>query len=226
MHKKYLKYLVLLFAGIFTSCNTSPIATSRVKSAEISDLQYFEPLSVISLVKSKNTAVYSDSLSKISQTFQAAIINSYKEKLHISSVIMWQDSPVNAGLRKEIQNLLADGWKKEETDSVKIGPILDSILEKSNKRFGLITVAKGFTRTKSNYSDEMAKSIALTAATLGMVTRVTKKCESRVLTMIVDAKKNNVAFYRVCDIVDKEPMDTIILRKQFKKIFKGYLSLN
>jgi len=47
-------------------------------------------------------------------------------------------------------------------------PTIDSLLEESQERFGLIPMISGFSRTKSNYGKEIAKGFGIAALTMGM----------------------------------------------------------
>ncbi len=113
-------------------------------------------------------------------------------------------------------------WKEQNMDDVKITPLLDSILEKRNKRFGLITLANGYTRTKQNYNEQLTKGVAVAFVTLGMYTKIPTKSKSEIFALIVDAKENNVAFYRVSTLQDKEPLDSAVISRQLNGLFKGY----
>jgi hypothetical protein len=196
--------------------------TSKVKSSEVTSMACFEPLSFIKLIETKNTAVYSDSVSTVSRKMHLDLITAQKQQLRIENLVMWQDSAYAKKMRKDIQSLLDQCVKYETPDSVHLPARLDSVLEASKTRFGLVVVANGFTRTKDNYSKEVAKAVATGIATMGLYSRVPIKANSSVYAIIVDSKENNVAFYRVNELKGKDPLDVVVLQDQYKKIFKGY----
>jgi len=214
-------FFLLFIIGII-SCTTTPLFTSKIKPSEVNNILCFEPISVISLIESKNKALYNDSVSASARSLHLSLLYNMKEKIRLNSFYNWQNSALNSRLRKEVQVLLNAAAKHETIDSVKITPVIDSLLETQNLRFALIPVANGFTRTKKNYTDQAAKSLALGAATLGMYTQVPVKCSSKLYVLIADAKENNLAFYRASDLQGKEPLDSMVLKKQYKNIFKGY----
>jgi hypothetical protein len=106
--------------------------------------------------------------------------------------------------------------------SIKLTPVIDSLLEASNKRFGLITVTRGFTRGKGNFSSQIAKGVLIGIVTLGMYYQVPIKANSTLFAMIVDAKDNNVAFFKELSGQDKEPLNKTVLEKQINELFEGY----
>jgi hypothetical protein len=215
----------IIFCLIGFSCSTTSLLTSDVRPSEITELQYFEPTSRIYFIKEKNKAVYNDSISKRSQSLQLEILDSLKEKIHLTNVIYWRDSSYSKRLRKEVQTLLDEVWKAQSIDEVKITPLLDSLLEKRNKRFGLITLSNGHTRTKENYKQQMEQGVVLAVATAGLFTKLPVKSNSEIFAIIVDAKLNNLAFYRVSTVTDKDPLNRQVVKDQFKKIFTGYFKM-
>ena len=110
----------------------------------------------------------------------------------------------------------------DDVSHLQITPTLDKVLEANEARFGLITVATGFTRIKGNYGKEIVKGAALGLLTLGMYYQSPVKAYSTIYVMIADSKENNVAFFRKSYLQDKEPLDEAVLTKQFKDIFTDY----
>lgn len=45
---------------------------------------------------------------------------------------------------------------------------------------------------------------------------------STIYTMIVDAKENNIAFYKKSSLNNKKPNNSEVIKKQVEKIFEGY----
>ena len=214
--------LTLIGLLIFSSCDTTKILTSNIKSTEITDLQYFEPSSYITLIETGNRGKYNDSISRQAEQLLTKITNTFRGQLHITDDIIVMDTLLRHKLQKEINYLMLSASRKQSIDSLRIGPMLDSILESKGKRFGLITVSSGFTRTKENYRNQNIKGGGMAVATLGMYYQVPIKANSTVYAMIVDAKEKNIAFFRKTFQKDKEPLDENVITGQLQKLFNDY----
>ena len=110
--------------------------------------------------------------------------------------------------------------------SIRITPLIDSLLESNNKRFGLLTVASGYTRPQNNSSPKKVLRIVFYVPVLfltkGRVDLLQEaKGYSALNLMIVDAYQDNIAFYRTSS-KNGDPTDKNVLVYEFKKIFKGY----
>jgi len=215
-------YILFLCAILIHSCTTSKMLTSTIKPNEVSDIQKFEPLSFISLIEKGNRAKYNDSLSQKSKALLYDAIDTFKQMIPFTGDIFISDTSCNRKLKKEILFLLNSANKQQMISTIKIPPILDSILESKGKRFGLITVASGFTRTDGNYGGQLAKGLGIGLLTLGMYVQTPVKSKSNIYIMIVDAKENNIAFFRKSILKEEEPLDRSVLKKQIQKIFEGY----
>lgn len=220
--KLYKLLLTLIGLIILVACNTTKIRTSKVKPAEITDLQQFEPLSYITLIEAGNRGKYNDTISQQAAQLLTKVTNKFRGQLHITDEITVQDTLLKSKIEKEINYLIIFASTKQGFDSLKITPILDSLLELNGKRFGLVTASSGFTRTKENYIDQKIKSTGIAIGTLGMVVPVTIKANSTIYTLIIDAQQNNVAFFRKTFNQEREPLDEKILTEQLQLLFKGY----
>lgn len=216
--------LFIFGAGIMllASCTTTKMLTSAVSPDEIKDLQKFQTLAYITLIESGNKGKLNDTLSdKFAEIFTDAL-RTYKTRIPITGNIFISDTLIQMKIEKEIEFLCITADRQRSISNLKITPKLDSLLEKSGKRFGLITVATGLTRVKGNYGGQLAKGAAIGVLTLGMYNQTPIKASSTVYAMIVDSKDNNIAFYRKSYLQDKEPLDKDVLTKQIQKIFENY----
>lgn len=216
MPKARIFCLIAIGGGLLSA--TSLHVRQKVKGSEVTEMLYFQPLSVLSLVQEGDKLVRNDSVSRVARQLHQRIITAHSTDLRISKTFSWQDSSLNKSLRGEIQVLLNEAARRETPDSVTITRLVDSVLEAKHVRFGLITVANGFTRTKKNYSDEMAKG----AFTFGLA-GLPFKGRSAIYVLIADAKNNNLAYYDVSDLRDRDPLDSTRITIQYKKLFKGFL---
>jgi hypothetical protein len=182
-----------------------------------------EPLSYISLIESGNRSVYNDSISKNTQLVLNESLETFKNKLHLSSEeIVLTDSLIKNRLEREINFLIMSAERKRSINGISITPLIDSLLDANNKRFGLIIVQSGFTRAKGNYGGQIAKGIGIGILTLGMYYQTPIKANSTLYAMIVDNKNKNVSFYNKSVLQDKEPTEKENIIKQIKIIFEKY----
>jgi hypothetical protein len=191
-------------------------------SSEISNIQRFEPISYIQLIEKGNKQTYSDSLSEVSKKLMTEVLNSNKGSVPITNDITITDIFLKDMLEKEIDNLFYLSGLQKDKPTPQLTPVIDSLLEANGKRFGLITMSTGFTRAKYNYGLQVAKGLLIGILTMGMYIETPVAANSTIQIMIVDAKDNNVAFFRSSYFEGKEPLDSNVIDKQIRKIFSGY----
>ncbi|MCX6328382.1 MAG: hypothetical protein NTZ85_02550 [Bacteroidia bacterium] len=219
-------FIIIIF--VLSSCSTSKMLTSNLRPNEVTDLLYLEPVSHISLIEHGNIGILNDSLSDNSKQLLNNIVHDFKNNISLTGEIILTNNAIKLRLEKEIEHLYLTANNLKSISNIKITPVIDSLLESNNKRFGLITVASGYTRTQSNYEAHQA------IHTMGWATHIltkgifpifppgaTNAFSSTLYVMIVDANQNNIVFYRKsgkgCDPTDKN-----VLTNQFRKIFEGY----
>jgi predicted small secreted protein len=227
---KTLSLLFAVLAFILSSCSTTELLTSDVKSSSVTDIQYFEPLSYVSGDKAHN-----DSLSCNSKQLISEVLQEFKDKISITGTIVVTNNSIKQRLEKDIENLLmaANDIKVLSISGIRITPLIDSLLESNSKRFGLITLAGGYIRTHS-YNAKQKALQATSAIAIGVPLFIltqgsvhsslfsgSNKVYSSLYVMIVDADQDNIAFYRKSS-KNADPTDKNVLRDQLKKIFKGY----
>lgn len=195
---------------------------SNVKSSEVNDMIELEPFSYITLIESGNNRKYNGTLSMNSEQLLMKVVHKFDGRIPVSGVISISDTSIKNKLEMEIEFLCAKANQQNNISNLKITPIIDSLIKRNEKRFGLITLAEGFKRTKGNYLGQMAKGIALGILTLGMYFRTPIKAYSTIYVMIVDTKENNIAFFNKSNLAGKDPLNEEVLKKQFNKIFEGY----
>jgi len=219
---KQLMIFLILGVLFFSSCTTTRMLTSNITPTEVNDLQKFETFSYISLIESGNRGKYNDTLSNQSKILLGEIFESFNKNIPITGQINVTDTIVKKRMEKEIELLCVMTDRKRSVSDLKLTPTLDSLLEKTGKRFGLISVTTGFTRKKGNYGGQVAKGAAMGILTLGMYYQVPIKAYSVVYVMIVDGQENNIAFFRKSFLKDKEPLDKVVVTRQIQKIFENY----
>ncbi len=210
----------ILIISCFCSCSTSRLLMSNVNPSEINDLQIFEPFSYINLIYKNNYGVYNDSISQKSKQIVTEVISSNK-RIPVSGLVSVNDSIVFKKVEKEVEYLCLNS-NKNDFSSIIIPPTIDSLLESRGKRFGLITVTTGFTRTRENYTKQIVKGLTVSLFSLGMYYQTPVKSNSTIYTIIVDAQQNNIAFYRKSSLQDYEPLHKVIIESQIEELFDGY----
>ena len=219
---KGIKIFLLLICCGFISCTVTKPLTSDVTPAEVTDLKLLEPYSYISMIKKGNQGELDDSISDISKQLNMDALKSYTGKIPLKGEIFLTDSTVNHQLEKEYEQLILTAEKNRDITHLRITPTLDKVLESNETRFGLVVVSSGFTRVKGNYGKQVLKGAALGILTMGMYYQTPVKAYSTVYAMIVDAKKDNVAFFRKSFLQDQEPINPNVLSKQYEDIFEKY----
>ena len=220
--KKHTIILIVLVSTLLLSCSTTKILRSPVLVNELSDIQRFEPISYIQIIKNSNIQTYSDSLSMVSKKIITTVLDRNKETIPITGELVVSDIFLKDTLEKEIDYLFYLSSKQKEKTLPQLTPVIDSLLEANGKRFGLISMSTGFTRAKYNYGLQIVKGILVGILTMGMYVEVPVSANSSLSIMIVDAKENNVAFFNNSYLQDEEPIDSIVINKQVQRIFNGY----
>lgn len=206
---------------LWASCAVSRSRTSGVKPKEVRDLQKFEPYSYILLMEKGSEGALSDSISRRSRAIISHMLDTFR-RLPITGSIAVTDTSLRKRVEEEAVALITAAGRERRVARVKLTPLLDSLLEQSGKRFGLITMTTGFTRTRKNYKRETLKGAAMGMATLGMYMEVPYKAGSSTYAVVVDAQENNVAFFKRSSLKDREPLDPAAVRQQIVLLFYNY----
>lgn len=200
-----------------------PLNKLKVREVQKACSQYallFETFSYIGFVEKGNQASLNDTVSRQSKALLREVFGSF------SNIPLTGNTELSGDLGKiveqEVHYLFGAARKRSNLPKIVLTPVLDSLLETSGNRFGLITITSGFTRRKGNYGGQIAKGAGLAVLTLGMYTQVPFKASSTMYAMIFDSKDNNVAFYKMSHVADKEPLDKEVVTKQVSGLFKGY----
>lgn len=204
----------------FCSCAYKPL-TSGVRSKDINDLQKFETFSYIALVKKGNKAFINDSVSKKSKEIFDETLATF-DKLPLAGTITVNDTAIFSQIENEIAMLVFTADKNRKISNLNLTPAIDSLLEAKGKRFGLLIVTTGFTRTKANLVLQELKGAAVGLFTLGLFYLSPIKANSTAYAMIVDAKENNIAFFKKSYLYEKEPLDKDVIRLQINLLFDRY----
>lgn|SRR5690554_2213099 len=219
-----LNYLLgLLTTCLVFSCSTSKIMKSELDPNAIQELQVFHPISKIYHINKGNIMDLSDSLSRFSRILLLDIILA-DENLPVGQEVLAEDRYEQELLDEEVEAFFVkiNNTKKKELSQLTVPPMVSHLLRENNKRFGLLTATTGFNRRKGNYGGQVLKSIGIGILTMGFYYPVPIKAHSYVGAIIVDNESNEVAFFRISQVPEIDPMNKSKLSRQLELIFKGY----
>jgi len=215
--------IILTLGIIFQSCVTNKYLSSATPINEISNIEYFEPYAYIQLIKKGNKSELNDSLSVVSKQKIDSVIYSNRRNYRIKEKIILNNKIVNEKVENELSFLIQSAMRKNKLEGIEITPVIDSILESRNQRFGLGIIAAGFGRRKGNYGGQVAKGVAVGVLTLGLFAPVPIKSNITLYSIIVDSKKNEISFYKATLSIEKSPTDEFTIKKQLDKLYENYL---
>lgn len=187
-----------------------------------------EPFSYISLIETGNKSTYNEAISSSTKIILNESVEAFRVRLRLSSrEIKLSDSLEKKQMEQELNFLIMSAEQNRSKNNIPITPLISSLLNTNDVRFGLIIVQSGFTRAKGNYGGQVAKAVGIGIATgllTGMAfTPMPVKAQSTLHAMIVDNINNNVVFYNKSILQDKEPTEKENIIKQIDKVFEKYL---
>jgi hypothetical protein len=223
-----MKKIIILWVVIFSaSCSSPKFFTSGVNPSEIQEMIPIEPFSFITLIERGNRGNYNDSISKYSEMVIDEALESFRDDLRLSSDVIYTiDDQERRELEKEIDFLITSAERNKKKYSIEITPLVESLLDEYDQRFGLIILQDGFTRVKGNYGRQVAKAVGLGIMT-GVLTGVYYdnspiKASSTLHVVIVDNQEKNVAFYNKSVLQNKEPTEIANIIRQINYVFEKY----
>ena len=221
------RIIVLWVVLLCTSCSSSKFFTSGVHPFEIDEMIKIEPVSFITFIESGNRGSYNEDISQYSEMVLNEALESFRDDLRLSSEEIYTiDDEERNELVQEMDFLISSAERNKKKYNIEITPLVESLLEEFDQRFGLIILQDGFTRVKGNYGRQVATSIGLGILT-GVLTGVSFyntpiKASSTLHVIIVDNQEKNVAFYNKSVLQNKEPTEIENITKQLMMIFEKY----
>ncbi len=216
--------ILYLIAGIIlllvSSCSVPKYYGVKADKYGISEIAYFPPVSLISLIEHGNQSRYNDSLTRISDSLQRNLIQQNKDEICLSAMLEIPSNSSKKNYKREVEAFFGKADKENDISNVDLPPIIDSMLVANNKRFGLLTMNIGFERTATNRAIQDAKAVGLAVLTLGTFTQIPISSNSILFAMVVDSKKNSVVSFR--KNTEGDPCDANLLKRKFRKMFKDF----
>ncbi len=207
---------------LVSSCTSSKLVNRSVPGSAIKEPAYFEPLAFVSVIDKGNSGKHNDSLSNVSKILLDSVIRQSKN-LKVSKKVEIADLKLKEEIEGELEALIQNIIKTNKIEGVKIPVKIDSVLNTSNHRFTIATVASGFGRAKGNYGKQIAKGIGVGVLTLGMYTPVPIKANTILYVVIFDTQKREIIYYAKSSPLEKAPTDKKALEKQYRALFEGYI---
>ena len=222
--KPIIIYFFLFFSiSLQFGCTPTQYLSSDVKPKEIGDLLIFEPSADISFIGNENLRIHNDTLSEVSKYVLLHIIDEFKSQLPKTQNCIINDPAGNYAIEQEIQTLCKKAELYNSIKQLKISPVLDALLEKNAKRYGLIILSSGYRRGEYNYYQQKTKREIKSVTPLGWGRNdPVYTCQSNLVIMILDSQENNIAFFNKSVLFKNDPIDENVIRDQFKHLFKGY----
>lgn len=214
-----------LLISIFTcmaSCGPSgKLADPAIIGQMKHNIVLFDPVSRIEVIGKDNLNAKSETASAEAQNLLKEKICTYDTGLGIDALHVSEDLKEAYAVQDDII-ALADWYintNGEDLSYIEIPPTIDSIIESSGRRYGMIIYSEGFSRTGCNYALEIAKTVGIGILT-GYVT-VPFKNSSSIYLMILDSKTDRIAYNR-CTFGEYNPLSGKHVEKQFKRLFKDF----
>ena len=213
-------YITLLIVLIIGGCSTPKPLISP-----ISDVLIFPIEATIGIVDKGNKFEADSALSNKNGKELSQLIPTF-----IPAETKYSHYNITPGEIEEFKNAYQHVVKiaeKQET-SIKIitaPKFLLDILEKQNKTFGLCILSSGFIRSQSNLANQQLRSAALYFGSLGTYQSKPYKSASGLLGFIVDRNSKKIKFYSRVIWKDKDPTDTIVLKRQAERLIQKCFKL-
>lgn len=221
--KTLLTFFILLFF-LLTSCTSARIWRSDVNPKQITELQKFEPLSYIRLIEEGNKKNFNDSLSLEAKSTLNNILTNYYSSLPKISSVHFENPNLNQQIEKETIDLISQLNTNRGVKGVSITPVIDSVLEANNIRFGFFLVSTGYSIKKNNLGGQLVKTIKTKNLSLGgapISILTASNASSIVCLLIVDSQENNVTYFRK-SFSDGDPTDPDTIVFQFEELLNGF----
>ena len=216
----------LLIVFLLMSCGTVPVPPVKVSPAEVVDVILVDPYSEIQLVEKKETMIYNDSLSNLSSQLIKEAILAHSNWIPVTDTMSINDEKTFDSYKTFMLNMSAT--RSENRYAVPIPTALDSLIESTGHRFGMIVWATGYERSKKNYivNEILSVVTALATAVITMGTYyyypMAYKGSLSLNVAIIDSRDDLVAYQNNLKVQDKKPTDYSLISKQVKNLFSSY----
>jgi len=112
--------------------------------------------------------------------------------------------------------------KSTNINLVKLNDRMIKVLP-SSADYLLLTYQNGFTRSKNNYQQQLAKGIGLTILTLGLYSQRPVKYSSYMYCAMIDLRQNRVIYYNKIRNQDINPLSKKVTDSQIKYLLRKFI---
>ena len=222
--KKVRLLLLLSWVLTFSSCGAARYYASFTPEAPEGGMVVLGPSSVQYYLDGQNNESYDDSLSTVSESLIARIV----EELDLP---VSQRVPLDSVQREEaiafMRFLITQ--KKELRGDFPIPGLLDELLESKGVRYGLLIYADGMSRDARGYAKDVAKDVLLGVASAifsmgtAFVYSSSAYCVSHIYAAVLDSETDRIVFYNSSLPEESHPLKPNPVRKQLEKVLKDFL---
>lgn len=216
---KFFTLFALMLVLALSSCSTKKGFVTKLPKQEIADVHRFAAVSDIFALDKNDNGFRSDSLSTLSRQCIDAYLDK-QENIEIKGRIEINDTLVQRKVNDEIRQLADVAFDNKEIALIPIPRTIDSLLETQGKRFGSLAYATGFERYESNFWKSMSQAIIMMRG--GATLNPYYDHLSMIALMIVDADKNNIAFYNNSTLRDEWPSRQYCIDRHFMELYYRY----
>ena len=216
--KRFALFGFALVVFVSSSCTAKKGFVTKLPKQEIVDVQRFPIVSDIYALDKNDYGFRSDSLSALS----VVCIDNYLDKQNnicIGGNIKIDDTIVQKKVNEEIRKLSETSFDNKEIAFIPIPATVDSILESHGKRFGLLVYATGFERYEKNRLKAFVQAATIMQG--GATINPYYDYFSTISLMIVDADRNNIAFYNNSRL-EERPSRQYCIDRQFMELYYRY----
>lgn len=225
--------LLLTALSILALASCGPkVFRSEAVPVQVDRVVLFEPTAYVSYISSGNNAVPNDSMSRITGLLAESVLRTTQGVPAIDRKITFDNPLTDSVFRHEIDLLYGELAGTNRHENVAIPPMIDSLMDASGERFGMLVSVAGFTRSTGNYIGQLAKGAGLqlltgvVAASLGggfSMGVYPHKARMAVGIALVDNQKKEIAFFgQIESDSASEPLSEKAVEKYIGKIFKRY----
>ncbi len=216
--KRFALFGFALVVFVSYSCTAKKGFVTKLPKQEIVDVQRFPTVSDIYALDKNDYGFRSDSLSALS----VVCIDNYLDKqnnIGIGGSIEIDDTIVQKKVNEEMRKLAETSFDNKEIAFSPIPATVDSILEAYGKRFGLLVYATGFERYEKNRLKAFVQAATIMQG--GATINPYYDYFSTISLMIVDADRNNIAFYNNSRL-EERPSRQYCIDRQFMELYYRY----
>ncbi len=224
-------FTVLLSALFMVSCGsvgTVDVPPVSVGPTDVVNVMMIEPYAEIQSIENKKDTYYSEPLSYASAQLIKEAIIAENYWVPVTDTISIKDDATLLSCKSFMRSF--QEAKGVDRYRVPVPVLMDSLIESTGHRFGMIVWGTGFERSQGNY--RKAEALSVVAAVLtGIITLGTMvyvpmpyKGSLTLNVALIDTRDDCVVYHNTVSVKDKKPTDYSVVNKKVKELFSDYYS--